>query len=121
MSAASNGHLECLLLLMQRGADVRHSMVKGSTAAHFAAHRGDVEMLRVLFASGADLLALAGGLSVVDNACLASPMDAASFALACGCRFVLTCREITLCFMKDKHTLFDLFDIFYIHQISHIC
>ena len=94
MCAAWNGHLECLLLLMQRGADVRHSVVNGWTAVHYAAHHGDVEMQRVLIASGADLLSLADGLSVVDSACLASRIDAASFALACGCRFALTCREI---------------------------
>ena len=55
---------------------------------------GNIEMLSVLIASGADLLALAGGLSVLDSACVASEVDAASFALACGCRFALACREI---------------------------
>ena len=94
MCAACHGYLECLLLLMQRGADVRHQSADGWTAAHYAAERGNVEMLRVLIASGADLLPLAGCHSVVDLACLGSQMDAASFALACGCRFALTCREI---------------------------
>ena len=95
MCAACCGHLECLLLLIQRGADVCHHRVGGWTAAHYAAARcGNAEMLRVLIASGADLLPLAGYHSVVDSACVASQLDAASFALACGCRFALTCREI---------------------------
>ena len=92
--AACNGKLECLLLLIQRGADVRHRQADGWTAAHYAAHWGNVEMLRVLIASGADLLSLAEGLSVVDCACVASQVDAASFAVACECQFALTCREI---------------------------
>ena len=94
MRAAWNGYLECLLLLIQRGADVRHRRANGCTAAHYAAHRGNVEVLRVLFASGADLLPLAEGLSVVASACAVSQMDAASLALACGCRFALTCLDI---------------------------
>ena len=48
----------------------------------------------MLIASGADLLSVAWGLSVADSACVVSQVDAASFALACGCRFALTCREI---------------------------
>ena len=87
LCAASRARLECVLLLMQRGADVRHQSADGGTAAHHAAERGNVEMLRVLIASGADLLPLARGLSIVDSACISSQMDAASFALACGCRF----------------------------------
>ena len=94
MCAASGAKLECLLLLMQRGADVRHRASQGRTAAHYAAQCGNVELLRVLIASGADLLPLAGCHSIVDSACVASHMDAASFALACGCRFTLACREI---------------------------
>ena len=96
MCAACQGCLECLLLLLlQRGADVRHRRVDGRTAAHYAAERGNVEMLRAfLIASGADLLPLAGCNTVVDSACVTSQVDAASFALACGCRFALTCREL---------------------------
>ena len=92
MSVACDGLLECLLLLIERGADVCHRDSVGWTAAHCAAQRGNVQMLRALIASGADLLPLARGLSVVDGACLVSRMDAASFALACGCRFARTCR-----------------------------
>ena len=51
-------------------------------------------MLRVLIASGADLLPLAGCHSIVDSACVATKLDVASFALACGCWFALTLREI---------------------------
>ena len=87
LCAASNDHWECLLLLIQRGADVSSHRVDGWTAAHYAAHRGNVEMLRVLIASGADLLSVACGLSLVEVACVASQMDAASLAVACGCRF----------------------------------
>ena len=94
MCATRNCHLECLLLLIQRGADVRRQSVDGRTAAHYTAERGNVEMLRVLIASGADLLSVAWGLSVVDSACVASRTDAASLALACGCRFALTLREM---------------------------
>ena len=92
--AACIGHLECLLLLIQRGADVCHPRVDGWTAAHYAADHGNVGMLRVLIASGADLLSVACGHSVVDSALFSSQVDAASFALACGCRFALTRREI---------------------------
>ena len=96
MYAACSGKLECLLLLMERGADVHHHRADGRTAAHYAAERGNVEMLRVLIASGADLLPLVGYHSILDSACLASQMDTASFSLACGCRFVLACREMEL-------------------------
>ena len=94
MRVACNGYLECLLLLIERGADVHQQSADGRTAAHYAAQCGNVEMLRVLISSGADLLPLAGCLSVVDSACLSSQMDAASFALACGCPFALSCCEI---------------------------
>ena len=94
MHAARNGHLDCVRLLIGRGAGVRHRSADDRTAAHYAAERGNVEILRALIASCVDLLALAGGVSVLDSACLASEMDAASFALACGCRFALSCREI---------------------------
>ena len=56
---------------------------------------GNLEMLRVLIASGADLLSLTdGGHSIVDSECLASQMDAASLSIACECFFASTCHEV---------------------------
>ena len=108
-AACSAARLECLLLLIQRGADIQHQSADGRTATHCAAQCGNVDMLRVLIASGADLLPLAWGRSVVDNACLASQMDTASLALACGCRFGLGCRKIeSQAFFGFKRVVFGL-------------
>ena len=105
MCAASSGNLECLHLLIQHGADLRRQSSDGWTAAHYAAQRGNVEMLRLLIASGADVLQLAGRNSVAHTACNASQTDAASFALACGCRFALTFNEIEYGFLFFRSTL----------------
>ena len=87
MRAAHEGHIECLQLLIQRGADVKRHTRGGSTAAHFAALRGHAAALQILVAFDADVLSpLAGGWSVADCAALNSHVDALFYALACGCR-----------------------------------
>ena len=54
MHAARNGHLDCVRLLIGRGADVhkRSGSGNGFTAAHYAAQGGHVEMLLALFDAG---------------------------------------------------------------------
>ena len=97
MRAAKCGHLDCVRLLIRRGADVHKRSVSGMAAAHYAASGGHTEVLLTLFDAG-----VAVDVDGCDKwtpplagcACIASKMDAASFALACGCRFALPCREL---------------------------
>ena len=52
MHAAMNGHLDCVRLLIGRGADVHKPSGNGLTAAHYAAFRGHSEVLHALFDAG---------------------------------------------------------------------
>lgn len=49
------GHREMMALLLERGADVEQQHWLGTTALHYAAVRGDVEMAELLVDHGADL------------------------------------------------------------------
>jgi len=55
--AASEGHIDCLRLLIASGADVNKpdNTVKNNTPAHIAASKGHVDCLRLLISNGADL------------------------------------------------------------------
>ena len=52
MHAVENGHLDCVRLLIGRGADVHKRSADGSTAAHYAAFGGHNEVLLALFDAG---------------------------------------------------------------------
>ena len=52
MHAAKNGHLDCVRLLIGRGADVHKRSGIGLTAAHYAALCGNSEVLLALFDAG---------------------------------------------------------------------
>lgn len=56
-SNASTSRLDAVKYCLSHGADVRAKDVKGYTALHGAAFRGDNEMVRYLIASGADIQA----------------------------------------------------------------
>jgi hypothetical protein len=53
--AMSNGHVECVRLLLERGAEVNKADDLGGTALEYAVGRGHEEMVSILVASGADL------------------------------------------------------------------
>ena len=92
MSAAN--HVECLQLLMQRGADVHKCKKDGRTAAHCAAERGNVTALEVLATFDSDVLSpltLFERWTVADCAASESRVDALSYTLACGCRLSAPC------------------------------
>jgi len=53
-SAAQGGHLECLRLLIENGAEVNSVSNKGETPADFAAQGGHIECLRFLRENGGE-------------------------------------------------------------------
>lgn len=86
MLAAFHGHTDCVQLLTQHGANVNKCVQGGLTASHFAAQEGDLEAVRMLFASGYVEVATSHRcLSVADYAASRSHVDVLSFAVACGC------------------------------------
>ena len=93
--AARNGHLECMRLLVQCGADARKtlSFTRGWTAAHLAANYGHVEAMRVLLECDVDMMSRADGTSIVDWAAVEGEVAATSFALACGSQFASPCNK----------------------------
>ena len=58
ISAAKNGHVDVVKVLIQNGADVNDSDYRERTALHFAAQRGDVGVVKVLIQNGADVNAV---------------------------------------------------------------
>ena len=94
MNAAGNGHIECLQLLIHRGADVRKADVDRLTAAHYAALYGNLAALKVLLELHSETLPSAEGWSVADCAASESRVDALSYALACGCHLEVAHFEL---------------------------
>ena len=58
LAAAAVGMLECVRVLVARGADLEARTEHGCTAAHLAAQHGRVDCLRALRALGADMRAM---------------------------------------------------------------
>ena len=97
MYAANNDHMDCLQLLLQRGANVQKRFVnkltnEEPTAAHFAALQGHLGALRVLLAAGVDLLAHHQGWSIADSAGYWSHISCLSVAVACGDCLRVSCE-----------------------------
>ena len=88
MFAAKNGNINCMVLLMQHGADVHLRNKPRWTAAHFAAFHGSVGGMRLLFGSCVDLQSVVDiadtSLSILECATVTGQTDAVSLALACG-------------------------------------
>ena len=55
MAAVFNGHLECVKLLIQAGADLNVQDENGRTTLMFAAAKGHVDCVKLLTEAGADL------------------------------------------------------------------
>ena len=55
MYAADHGHVDCLQLLLERGADVNKRATDGGTAAHYAALRGHKKALLALLDAGCEI------------------------------------------------------------------
>lgn len=53
--AATNGHLDCVQLILDHNADVNHANIFGRTALIEAAYKGHTDCVRVLLARRADV------------------------------------------------------------------
>ena len=69
MICSTNGHVKCLALLSDKGADLNMANMEGTTAAHVACHMGHFKCLQLLIRRGANInIKDAGGLTPLDYA-----------------------------------------------------
>ena len=67
--AAKNGHIDCVILLHEAGADLQHSNWANKTPLHIAAKKGHFNILRYLISQEADL--------IVHDSAMRSPLETA--------------------------------------------
>ena len=82
--AALNGHVHCLEILMQMGADLEKSENQFGTALHVACLRGYVECVRILLHAGANPNAIKRHQAPLHTAALCGYEDCTSLLIDYG-------------------------------------
>ena len=103
---------EMLALLLAYGADPDISSSSGSTAAHEAAYRGELEFLKLLAAGGANLRAVCvEGMTPLEYARRAGQEATAQWLQVTLCKHFLPSTPYRMCFTFHRVCILQIFKI----------